>query len=300
MLEIIDMENLTKLYKEQLKLNDASLIQIEHEDAMVATVYKVVHSNGSIQILKVCLRPDDYYREKFFLDLMQGKIPTPRILGLVPPTANLKGAILLEYCLGNLLSESEISDNLAFELGASLAQIHLNRTKGYGDLIKPESLSTDPFFFFTFKFLEGLDECVGHLPDPLIAKCRRYFDHHLQRFDSVDGPCVIHRDYRPGNIIADKGNLTGIIDWASARASFAEEDFCSLEHSEWPAYSKTSFLQGYESIRPVPNYAEMMPFLRLSKSIATIGFTVKTGIWNSTASKVYQRNRNYLDTLFPS
>ena len=34
------------------------------------------------------------------------------------------------------------------------------------------------------------------------------------------------------------GIITGIIDWASARASFAEEDFSPLELDEWSNESK--------------------------------------------------------------
>ncbi len=41
----------------------------------------------------------------------------------------------------------------------------------------------------------------------------------------MDGTCVVHRDYRPGNLIVHDGKLQGIIDWTGARTSFAEEDF---------------------------------------------------------------------------
>jgi hypothetical protein len=47
--------------------------------------------------------------------------------------------------------------------------------------------------------------------------------------------------------------------------------------------------------RPGPNY-NLIPFLRLNKAIATIGFTVKRGTWES--SRVYQPNRQFLETLF--
>ena len=94
----------------------------------------------------------------------------------------------------------------------------------------------------------------------------------------------MHRDFRPGNIIVHEGKLQGIIDWAGARASFAEEDLCSLEHGEWSnnPHSIKPLLAGYASIRPVPDYMRLIPFLRLNKAIATIGFTVKRGTWANT------------------
>ncbi len=111
---------------------------------------------------------------------------------------------------------------------------------------------------------------------------------------------MVHRDFRPGNVIVFNGELQGIIDWAGGRASFAQEDFCPLEHGEWssnPSYKK-SFLAGYGSIRPVPEYGSMVPLLRLSRSFATIGFLVKTGTWNTSHARLYQSNRQYLLMLY--
>lgn len=55
---------------------------------------------------------------------------------------------------------------------------------------------------------------------------------------------------------------------------------------------------GYASIRPVPNYAAIMPFLRLNRAIATIGFTVKRGTWDSSSSGLYKINRDFLADFF--
>src|SRR5205085_798513 len=104
---------------------------------------------------------------------------------------------------------------------------------------------------FTIKFEEGFSECRDQLPKALLDQCRIYFDKHIKLMDSVDGPCMIHRDFRPGNLIVYDGKLQGIIDWASGRAGFAEEDFCPMEHGEWqlnPTHKKL-FLAGYASIR---------------------------------------------------
>ena len=144
-----------------------------------------------------------------------------------------------------------------------------------------------------------MNECRNHLPKELIEKCRRYYDTHLDLLTSVDGPCIVHRDFRPGNLIVFEGKIQGIIDWAGGRASFAEEDLCSLEHGEWPnnPNRQKSFLTGYASIRPIPDYKNLMTFLRLSKAIAIIGLTVKRGTWDNNHSRVYQYNRRFLETF---
>lgn len=143
-------------------------------------------------------------------------------------------------------------------------------------------------------------KCRSHLPQQLIEQCCLYYDKNLNLLTSVDGPCIIHRDFRAGNVIIDNGEIRGIIDWSSGRSSFAEDDFCPMEHGEWPSNPtrKKAFLSGYASIRPVPDYHIIMPFLRLNRAIATIGFTVKRGTWECSNARVYQFNRKFLELFF--
>ena len=287
------------LYKERLNLQKAHFALIDHEDAMVATVFKITQPNGQEFILKICSRVGDYLREAYFLNHFHGKILIPRIIQMVPPEAALHGAILMECLPGQLLKIEDLTDKLCHEIGSLLARIHLDSVKGYGDLTEPDRLSPDPRVPFTLKFEEGMDECRDHLPSPLMANLRRYYDKHIDLLLSIDGPCIIHRDFRPGNIIGEHGIIRGIIDWSSARGGFAEEDFCPLEFGEWspnPSY-RDSFLAGYSSIRKVPHYQRILPLLRLSRAIGAIGFTVKQGTWKSKGAKIYQFNRQFLESF---
>lgn len=295
----IEMASLIALYKESLNLSEAQFAFIDHEDAMVATVFKITQPHGKELILKICSRKGDYLREAYFLDHFSGKLPVPHIVRLVPPNESLDGAILMEYLPGQLLKIENLTDSLCYEIGSLLARIHLNPAKGYGDLTEPNKLSSDPRVPFTLKFEEGMDECRDHLPSTLLASVRRYYDKHIDLLLSTDGPCIIHRDFRPGNLFADHGKIQGIIDWSSARGGFAEEDFCPLEFGEWSVnpVCKASFLSGYASIRKIPRYQHLLPLLRLSRAIATIGFTVKRGTWESKGAKIYQFNRQYLDSF---
>jgi hypothetical protein len=101
-------------------------------------------------------------------------------------------------------------------------------------------------------------------------------------------------------VIVNKSKIRGIIDWAGGHASFAEEDFCPLEFEQWSDSDtrKKSFLKGYASVRPALNYDAIMPLLRLSRAIATIGFTVKSHTWENINANLYQRNRRFLDEFF--
>lgn len=98
-------------------------------------------------------------------------------------------------------------------------------------------------------------------------------------------------------MIVSQGRLQAIIDWASARSGFAEQDFCSIEHFKWAPHSiyKKTLLDGYSSIRPVPNYQPIMPLLQLGRTLAVIGYTFKSKTWNNSNSSLYTVNRQFLD-----
>ena len=291
------MESLISLYKKRLNLPEAQFTFIDHEDAMVAAVFKISQPGNPDLILKVCSRKGDFLRESYFLNRFAGKIPVPKIIQLIEPEKGLDAAVLMECIQGDLLKPETITKTLASEIGALLACIHLEHADGYGDLTDLSHLSNDPRIPFTMKFEEGIEECQGHLPESLLETCRSHFDRDIDLLLSADGPCVIHRDFRPGNIIACDGKVRGIIDWSSGRGGFAEDDFCPLEFGEWPAGCKSSFLEGYASIRKVPDYKRMMPLLHLSRAVAAVGFTVKRGTWESRNSKLYQFNLRYLESL---
>ena len=190
-----------------------------------------------------------------------------------------------------------LTNELAYEIAVLLAQIHSHSTDGVGDLTQMDNLSQDPSSHFTIKFEEGIAECKNHLPVSLIEKCRAYFKSNIKLLTSVDGPCIIHRDFRPANMIVDNNELQGIFDWSSGRASFAEDDFCPIEHGEWPGFDsyKKSFLAGYASIRPIPDYGAIMPLLRLNRALAVIGFTVKHDTWKNINARPYKFNRKFLN-----
>lgn len=293
------MKQLINTYKQLLSLQHVNFALIDHEDTMVATVFNITKPSGEQFILKISERPNDYYREVLFLKQFAETLPVPKIIQLIQPAEGIYGAILMEYLPGSLLKAENLTTSLGNEIGRCLARIHLNRLSGYGDPLQ-NNLTSNPRSYLTFKFEEGLEECKSNLPPHLIEQCLAYYKANIDQLTTVDGPCVVHRDFRPGNIIVQEGKLKGIIDWAGARASFAEEDLCTLEHVEWSNNSNgiKHLLDGYASIRPIPDYKRIAPFLRLNKAIATIGFTVKRGTWERRDSRIYQYNRQFLENLF--
>lgn len=286
-------------YKELLDLSGAEFCKIDHDDAMIAVVYKILRPSKPPLILKLCAHEQDYHRELYFLRLLGSSLPVPAVVNTVEPSEKSAGAILLECLEGSLLQPDDWSTRLSYEVGSVLARLHLNRTDGYGDLTKPQSLFPVASPYFEEKFNEELNECESHLPKSLVDKCQRYFTSYRHLLDNVDGPCIIHRDFRPGNMIVRDDKLQGIIDWAGARSGFAEQDFCPMEHKQWPNQPKhkRALLEGYASIRPVPDYQQIMPLLQIGRALAVIGFCVKSDTWEGNNSKIYQYNRHFLDSF---
>ena len=79
------------LYQKRLNLEKASFFRIEHEDASVAVVYKIIQSDGKELILKICTRSNDYLREIYFLSRLAGQMPIPKIIRLVEPEKGIHG-----------------------------------------------------------------------------------------------------------------------------------------------------------------------------------------------------------------
>ena len=167
--------HLISLYKQRLSLQNATFSSIEHDDAIVAIVFRVTLPDGTQSILKICPRLNDYRRELHFLRAFAGKLPVPHILQSVEPEDEVYGAILMECFPGAPLSSADFTGELAHQIGSILAQIHLHPAPGYGDLTFPNELSPDPRVHFAFKLEEGFEECGNHLPIGLDRSVPRIF-----------------------------------------------------------------------------------------------------------------------------
>lgn len=291
------MKTLLSFYKRHFSLSGCQFSRIDHNDTIIAVVYRITHPSFSPRILKICPRAEDYHREFFFLKTLTKQLPVPQVLNAVDPSEDTPGALLMECLEGDLSQPKDWTIDLAHEVGSALATLHVNRTHMYGDLTNPQKQTPDVMDYFGSKFYEELEECSSHLSQTILDRCRSEFESHSSSLSSVDGPCLIHRDFRPGNLLISQGKLSGVIDWAGGRSGFAEQDFCGIEHWQWPqnADHKHALLEGYSSIRPVPPYETLMPLLRLGQALAVVGFCVKSGTWKGKNRSLYQYNREFLD-----
>jgi hypothetical protein len=102
--------------------------------------------------------------------------------------------------------------------------------------------------------------------------------------------------YKPGNIMIEDSHIRGLIDWEITKFYFAEEDFAQMEYLVWEQYpeTKTAFLDGYRSIRKLPDFVSFMPLLRVDKALGAIGFTIARKTWKGLHKFVFEKNMEYL------
>jgi len=293
------MDDAIASYSSVLGLTGATFKRVDRVDSLVAVVYEVCRPGAAPLILKICPRLGDYHRELYFLRMFAQELPVPAVVGSVPPSDELAGAVLMTRLPGASLQAAAMTDAIAYELGSLLARIHLHRTARYGDLTTPTGLHEMALVPLRSKIEEALAECEGHLSPAIVARCRHRLEQSAVRLERVDGPCIIHRDFRPSNIVVHAGRVQGIIDWASARAGFAEEDFAAMQHDVWEHYpqSRDSFLAGYISIRPAPAYEDVMPLLCMQRALAIVGMTVREGTWQGPDAYLYAKEKAFLEKL---
>ena len=288
------------VYIDKFNLQNAEIDSIDHDDAVIAEVFEVHLSPQKKCILKVCPhRPGDYFREVYFLQKLKNSLPVPRIIQTVKPSKEVHGAILMEYIEGHLLQRSDWSETLSYGIGKHLAHLHNSRTEQYGDPSQTGSYNNDAYSYLKLKFEETISECKNHISQMHLNKCMEYFSRHQRLLNNVDGPCLVHRDFRPGNMIVSEKQLKGIIDWAGGRLGFAEQDFASIVHFNWPQEPKykAALLDGYSSARNIPNYQAIMPLLQMIRSLEILGFVYKSNTWQSANANLYKFNRHYLDNF---
>jgi Ser/Thr protein kinase RdoA (MazF antagonist) len=288
-------EMISETLKERLMAFGDAIVPILHDEGLVASSYRIDRRGHPVAICKIHHQPAAYAREIFFLSRLEGTVAVPTVLAAIDSDL----ALVLQYCSGHLLNPLQVSDAIAYQIGQALAQVHQQRVDLFGDPIDPPSLQRSVIPSIQHKFEEELAECYTVLtPDQLVA-CRELFAQQKARLSHVDGPCIVHRDFRPGNVLALDGSLSAIIDWASARFGFAEQDLATWESGEWPVSreAKNTFYQGYASIRPIPDLGNVLRLLQLVRAVGVCGFMAKRGIADSRGREPFQRNLQTLKAV---
>jgi aminoglycoside phosphotransferase (APT) family kinase protein len=288
-----------KLISEALNLNIENWAVIAHKDTISSQVFRLQLQNGAELIAKFPHSSKRWKRETFFLDHLQKILPVAKLQDVIEPSDNFAGAIIMKSIPGALASKESLSQKQAQQMGECLGKLHTLPATHYGDIAQPEKELVTANATIKESFESAYKECTGTLPEKLLSQIESLFYKKLEAIKTFDGPCIVHKDFRPGNVIFQDDRIGGILDFESSLFSFAEEDFAQMEHLVWSTHTATkqSFLDGYQSIRSLPNISAIMPLLRLNKAIGGVGFTIARNTYKDKHQYIFDMNMLYIKTL---
>lgn len=265
---------------EKLKLNVLNVEDVP--ESFSSDVYKLTLASGENVFVKIPFNKDKLYREFQMLETLKGIIPVPKVLDIWYGDESTTGALLLSAIQG-MPCTGDIDEKLAFQIGVFHAMLHEVKTPGYGYHV------TDGFkildqnnwrLHIKSNFEKWKEPCKEILDPELYERCILHFDGVFSALPEPDGPCIVHMDFRPGNILVNGNQVVGIIDFESARGGSSEIDFTKVNRYIWEVNPRTKlpFMEGYQSIRPMLALERVLPFYDIYDAFSAIVWCKNRGI----------------------
>ncbi|WP_432662133.1 aminoglycoside phosphotransferase family protein [Wukongibacter baidiensis] len=271
------MEKVIKRVIQKMKLKVRDMDSVP--ESYSSKVCSLVLENNEKVILKIPYNKEKLLKEYRMLQLLNGKLPTPKILDFWEGNGEISGALLLSYIDGKSIIDN-VDGKLAFQMGELLAKLHntqIEREK-LGDAYELIYTKEDEWWLTIKKWFENCaDECKDILDADLLNKCIKLFNLYYENLPQPDYPSVVHMDYRPGNILIKNSRIVGLVDFENARIGSADVDFSKMKIYVWDQFTETKkeFLKGYREIRPLPDIEKTLPFYMLFNIFTGVGWCVK-------------------------
>ncbi len=245
-------------------------------------VYRITLRNGDV-IVKVPYSRTKLWREKTILEKLEGLLPVPRVLDFFPGDEETPGALLLSHIPGHPAQPSDY--HLSGSFGALLAKLHCVKMDRF-------ELGQDPRNWWEgiSQVFEGWKaECEGVLDEGFLEDVTNAWKEHFPCGQEADGPCLVHMDYRPGNILVHNDEVVALIDFESSRGGSADIDFTKMHLYLWDPFPHTrqEFLSGYASIRKPPPVEPVLPFYLMHHAVGGLAWCVRRGL---IASDFWEEN----------
>lgn len=208
------------------------------------------------------------------LEKLNEVLPVPRVLDFWSGDDAISGALLLSEIQG-IPCTGVINEKLAFEIGVHHAKLHEVKMPEYGVEVKDgfQSLDQNNWRLYIKNNFEKLKEpCKEILDKELFEKCINHFERAFSVLPQPDGPCILHMDFRPGNILINENKVVGVIDFESARGGSSEIDFTKINRYVWEVNprSRVRYTEGYSTIRPLIDLDTILPFYDFYDAFSTV------------------------------
>ncbi|MCB0167393.1 MAG: aminoglycoside phosphotransferase family protein [Anaerolineae bacterium] len=256
--------------------------------------YILTLQGGDKLILRIMANRSFWNAEQYALETLKGVLPVPHILKAGELNSNCYWLLLTHLAGSNLRDVIAFCpESLFFEAGQMLSMIHSRLFPNYG------KWDTESFIEFDSpwtSFLRSLlDREVAFLSEHNLLSAK-LFDKIYEVFEElkdlacfVREPRLIHRDFKPENILVtrinEKWQITGILDFEHAQIGEAVWDFARVfDRFFLPApRSESYFLAGYTSIRPLPSLDEARVICQLVDSLGCIRWGYENADWSFVA-----------------
>ncbi|MBD1373278.1 phosphotransferase [Hazenella sp. IB182357] len=271
----------------QFKLNVLTVDRVP--ESFSSIVYKITLMNHQIVYIKIPYSQVELRREYVLLKYLYEELPVPQVLDYWEGDDRYFGGLLLSAVAG-VPHTGAVDEPLAYEIGMYHAKLHkVTLDAPYLDAYVDNAFEKWTQFVRN-QFYAYAQDVNKVIPLKLFEQSLQYFERYQKRLPPPDGPCLIHMDYRLGNILVDENRVKGIIDFESVLIGATEMDFIKLEHDIFRKYIgvKDAYQQGYASIRPLIDLDQILPFYAFTNAFNSIGWCVRRGINKHQA--YYQKN----------
>lgn len=271
------MEKIIKRVIERMRLKVRDMDSVP--ESYSSKVCSLVLENNEKVILKIPYSKHKLLKEYKMLQLLNGKLPTPRILDFWEGNDEIPGALVLSYIDGKPVIDN-INGRLAFQMGELLAKLHGVQIDRYklGDAYTLIYTKEDEWWKTIRVWFENCaNECKDILDAKILDKCIKLFNFYYENLPEPDYPSVVHMDYRPGNILVKDSNIVGLVDFENTRIGSADVDFSKMKIYVWDQFKETKgeFLKGYSGIRPLPDIETTLPLYILFNTFTGVGWCIR-------------------------
>ncbi|KIQ77061.1 phosphotransferase [Bacillus sp. L_1B0_8] len=272
------MDKLQKVV-EKFALNVLTIDYVRQSFSSV--VYKIKLIDFRTVYIKIPYSKVKLEHEYKVLERLRYELSVPQVLDYWEGDEGFTGALLLSAIQG-MPATGKVDAALAFDIGIQHAKLHaiIPKEQDFENFISNMHGQSSDFIQHNFY---SLAKDVKEVIDPhLYEQSMQHFEYHLKLIPYSDATSFIHLDFRPGNILVYENQISGIIDFESFSIGATEMDFTKINRyifMEYPG-TKEAYRQGYESIRPLVDLQEILPFYQFIDLFNAIGWCKRRGIEN--------------------
>lgn len=277
-----------KLVQTIIERFNLNVLSIDHvPESFSSQVYKLNLTNGETVYAKIPYNRDKLYREYRMLDKLREVVPVPQVLDFWSGDDSISGALLLSEIKG-IPCTGTIDRELAYQMGVFHAKLHEVTMPGYGVEVQDGYQLYDQNNWRNYikdSFENFKEPCKEILERELFEKYIHHFESTFSSLPLPDGPCVVHMDFRPGNILVHNNAVVGIIDFESARGGSSEIDFTKIKRYVWDAnpQSEIPYKEGYTTILPMLDLETILPFYNFYDAFSAVVWCKNRGIVKNRA-----------------